>query len=128
MLLPALMSQTLAHRATLYVGRVILRPLLSGSTADCMRCTQQLPVWCTPTNPGPLPLPACQTPREYLSSCTKAVATYQHRRYQVHADCVIVAAALYCVVWCLLLACSGVVSKLWSAYCFVSSYPSLEVW
>ncbi len=67
MLLPALMSQTFAHRAMLYVGRVILRPLLSGSTADCMRCTRQLPVWCTPTNPGPLPLPACQTPRENLA-------------------------------------------------------------
>ena len=71
MLLLALVSQTLAHRAMLYAAKVILRPLLSGSTADCMRCTQQLPVWCTPTNPGPLPLPACQTPRKYLSFCTK---------------------------------------------------------
>ena len=89
-LLLALVSQTLAHRAMLYEARVILRPLLSGCTADCMRCTQQLPVWCTPTNPGPLPLPACQTPREYLNSCTTAAAAYQHSNYQVraNADCV----------------------------------------
>jgi len=63
-----------------------------------------------------------------VSTLAPAQKLLQHTNsnYQVRtdADCVIVSAALYCVVWCLLLACSGVVLDCRFPFLSFSSYPS----